>query len=96
MFNVSPIGKIQTDFCLSILKLFRHSFRDNSNSFSLLFGLPIYKWSPVYLALAREILHWQMAQSKCLNEGMLVLSDLELHALPYIAPITAISQLPEY
>ena len=29
-------------------------------------------------------------------EGMLVLSDLELHALPYIAPITAISQLPEY
>ena len=47
-------------------------------------------------ALARRILHWQMAQSKHLNEGMLILSDLELPALPYVAPITAISQLPEY
>ena len=27
---------------------------------------------------------------------MLILSDLELPALPYVAPITAISRLPEY
>ena len=37
-----------------------------------------------------------MAQSKRLNEGMLILSDLRLLALLYAAPITAISQFPEY
>ena len=52
-------------------------------------------WSPVYPTLAR-ILHWKTARSNCLNDGMLVLSDLELPALPCIAPITAISLLPEY
>ena len=46
--------------------------------------------SHVYPALVR-ILHWQMAQLKRLNEAMLILSDLELPALPYVAPITAIS-----
>ena len=35
------------------------------------------------------VLHWQT--SKSLNKSMLTLSDLELPALPYIAPITAIS-----
>ena len=52
-------------------------------------------WSPIYPTIAR-ILHWQMAQSKRLIEGMLILSDLELPALPYVTPITAISRLPEY
>ena len=52
-------------------------------------------WPPVYPALVR-ILHWQMAQLKHLNEGMLILSDLELPTLPYVAPITAISRLPAY
>ena len=66
------------------------------NLVSLCFRLSVYKWSPVYPALVRRILHWKMAQSKCLNESMLVLSDLELPAMPYIAPITAISRLPEY
>ena len=42
------------------------------------------------------ILHWQTARSKCLNEGMLILSDLELHTLLYVATVTAISWLPEY
>ena len=51
--------------------------------------------SPVYPALVR-ILHWQMARLKRLNKGMLILSDLELPALPHVAPITAISRLPEY
>ena len=51
--------------------------------------------SPVYPALAR-ILHGHTAQSKRLNKGILILSDLELPALPYIAPFTAISRLPEY
>ena len=36
------------------------------------------------------------ARSKHLNECVLILSDLDLPALPYISPITAISQLPEY
>ena len=40
--------------------------------------------SPVYPAMAR-ILHWQTARSKSLNEGMLILSHLELSALPYVA-----------
>ena len=35
-------------------------------------------------------------RSKCLNKGMLILSNLELPALPYVSAITAISQLPEY
>ena len=51
--------------------------------------------SPVYPALAR-ILHWHMARSKRLNKGVLTLSDLELPAMPYAAPITAISRLPEH
>ena len=38
----------------------------------------------------------QMTCLKHLNEGMLILSDLELPALPYVALITAISRLPEY
>ena len=37
-----------------------------------------------------------MAQLKHLNEGLLILSDLELLALPYVAPITAIRRLSEY
>ena len=46
------------------------------------------RWSPVYPLLVR---HWQM--SKGLNKSMIMLSDLELLALPYmyVAPITAIS-----
>ena len=35
-------------------------------------------------------------QLKHLNKGMLILSDLELPALPYVAPITAISWYQEY
>ena len=42
------------------------------------------------------IFHWQTTRSKRLNEGMLILSDLMLLALPYIAPITAIGRFPEY
>ena len=37
-----------------------------------------------------------MARLKRLNNGLLILSDLELLALPYVAPITAISRLLEY
>ena len=54
---------------------------------SLSFGLPVYnQLSSFYPALAR---HWQA--SKGLNKNMTILSDLELPALPYVAPITAIS-----
>ena len=56
-------------------------------------GLQVVSYYP---ALARRILHWQMAWSQHLNKDMLILSDLELPAMPYVAPITAISQLPEY
>ena len=42
------------------------------------------------------ILHWQTTWSKRLNKGMLILSDLVLLALPYVATITAISRFPEY
>ena len=82
-------------FAFQPFRLFHYSFWDNSNSVSLCFGLSVYKWSPVYAALVR-ILHWQTARSKCLNEGMLILSDLELHTLLYVATVTAISWLPEY
>ena len=83
-------------FAFHPFRLFHYSFQDNSNSVSLCFGLLVYKWSPVYPTLVRRILHWQMAWTKLLNEGMRILSDLELPALPYVIPITAISQLPEY
>ena len=65
---------------------------------SLCFGFSVHKWSPVYPALAqrRMILHWQTTWLKLLNKSTLILSDLVLLALPYIAPITAISQFPEY
>ena len=89
-----PIFK-QT-FAFQPFRLFRCSFWDNSNSVSLCFRLLVYKWSHVYPTLVR-IHHWQMARSKHLNEGMLISSDLELPALPYVAPITTdISRLPEY
>ena len=52
-------------------------------------------WSPVCPTLVR-IPHWQMAQLKHLNDGRLILSDLELPALSYVTPITAISRLLEY
>ena len=39
--------------------------------------------SPVYPTMAR-ILHWQTAWLKHLNEGMLILSDLELPIVPYV------------
>ena len=52
---------------------------------SLHFGLLVYKWPAVYPALARKILD---TRSKGLNEGVL---NLELPALPYVSPITAIS-----
>ena len=56
-------------------------------SVSLCFGPPVYnKWSLVYPTLVK---HWQT--SKGINESMIILSDLELPALPYVAPITAIS-----
>ena len=62
-------------------------FRDNSNSVSLCFRLLVYnKRSPVYPALAR---HWQTL--KGVNKSMIILSALKLPALPYVAPITAIS-----
>ena len=84
-------------FSFQTFILFHYSFRDNSNLVSLYFGLPVYKWFPIYHALLRrpQILHWQMARSKRLNESMLILSNLELPALPYVGPITAISWLPE-
>ena len=82
-------------FAFQPFRLFCHSFRDSSNLVSLCFGLPVDKWSPVYPALVR-ILHCQMAWSEHLNEGMLILSDLELPGLPYVASITAINRLPEY
>ena len=37
-----------------------------------------------------------MAWSKRLNKCVLTLSDLELPGMTYVAPITAISRLPEY
>ena len=83
-------------FAFQPFRLLRHSFQDNSNSVSLHFRLLVYKWSPVYHTLSGMIHFWQMAWSKCLNEGMLILSDLQLHALPYKAPITAISRFQEY
>ena len=62
-------------------------FRDNSNLVSLCFRLLVYnKRSPVYPALAR---HWQTL--KGVNKSMIILSELKLPALPYVAPITAIS-----
>ena len=87
--------RFKQTFAFQPFRLFCYSFQDYSNSVSLHFGLPFYKWSPVYPELAR-IFHWQMTWLKCLNEGMLILSNLVLPALPYIAPITAISWLPEY
>ena len=60
------------------------------------FRLLVYKWSPVYPALSGRILHWQTAWSKCLNKALLILSNLELLALPYVAPIIAISRFQEY
>ena len=46
--------------------------------------------------ISEEDLSLADARSKHLNECVLILSDLNLHALSYISPITAISQLPEY
>ena len=57
-------------------------FQDNSNSVSLCFRLLVYnKRSPVYPALTR---HWQII--KGLNKSMIILSELKLPALPYVAP----------
>ena len=57
-------------------------FRDNSNLVSLCFRLLVYnKRSPVYPALAR---HWQTL--KGVNKSMIILSELKLPALPYVAP----------
>ena len=87
--------RFKQTFAFQPFRLFRYSFWDNSNLVSLHFRLLVYKWSPVYPALAR-ILHRQMARSNRVNEGMLTLSHLEFPALPYIALITAISRFPEY
>ena len=89
------LPRFKQTFAFQPFRLFRYSFRNNSNSVCSCFRLPVYKWSPVYPALAR-ILHQQMARLKRLNNGLLILSDLELLALPYVAPITAISRLSEY
>ena len=66
--------RFKQSFAFKPFRLFHHLFRDNSNSISLRFGLPVYKWSPVYLTLVRRrmILHWQTTWSKRLNEGMLI------------------------
>ena len=93
-FNV-PLRLKQT-FAFQPFRLFHHSFWGNYNSVSLHFRFLIYKWSPVYPTLSGRILHWQMARSKHLSKGILILSDLELPALPYVAPITAISRFQEY
>ena len=93
-FNIPP--RFKQMFTFQSYRLFHHSFWDHSNLVCLRFRLLVYRWSPVYLALARRIIHWQMAWLKRLNEGMLILSNLELPALSYVAPITAISRLPEY
>ena len=90
--------RFKQSFAFQPFRFFHHLFRDNSNSISLRFGLPVYKCSPVYPTLVRRrmILDWQTTWSKRLNEGMLILSDLALLALPYVATITAISRFPEY
>ena len=51
-FNVPP--RFKQTFAFQPFRLFRHSFRDNSNSVSLCFGLSVYKWSSVNPALARR------------------------------------------
>ena len=90
--------RFKQTFAFQPFRLFRYSFQDISNLVSLHLGYLVYKLSPVYSALAwrKMILHWQTAWSKHLNKGMPILSDLELLALPYVAPITAISWFPEY
>ena len=89
--------KFKQTFAFQPFRLFCHSFRDNYNSVSLRLGLPVYKWSQYCLSrISEEDSSWQTAGSKHLNKGMLILSKLELPALPFVAPISAISQLPEY
>ena len=88
--------RLKQTFAFQPFRLFFHSFWGKCNSVSLHFRLQVYKWSPVYPTLSGRILHWQTAWSKHLNKALLILSDLESLALPYIAPITAISRFQEY
>ena len=88
--------RLKQTFAFQPFRLFCHSFWGKCNSVSLHFRLLIYKWSPVYPTLSGRSLHWQTAWSKHLNKALLILSDLESLALPYVAPITAISQFQEY
>ena len=88
--------RLKQTFAFQPFRLFRHSFWGKCNSVSLHFRLLVYKWSPVYPALSGRILHWQMAWSKHLNKALLILSYLASLALPYVAPITAISRFQEY
>ena len=67
--------------------LFRHSFWDNSNLVSLHFGLLISEDSSLKDGLV------EMFER---GHAYIIISDLELSALPYLAPITAICWLPEY
>ena len=78
-------------FTFQPFRLFRYSFQDNSNSVSLHFGLPVSCLSCIGKdsSLADGLV-------ETFELGMLILSDLEFPALPYVAPITAISRLPEY
>ena len=89
-------SRFKQSFAFPPFRLFRHSFQDNSNSVSFHSRLLVYKWSLVYPTLWGMILYWQMAWSIRLNEGMLILSDLQLPALPCQAPINAISLFQEY
>ena len=89
-----PLRFKQT-FAFQLFRLFRHSFQDSSNLVSLRFGLLVDKWSLIYPTLVRRIFHCKTARSKHLNEGMLILSNLELPGLLCVAPITAISRLPK-
>ena len=74
-------------FPFNPLNCFIVSFRNISNPISLCFRLLVYnKRSPVYPALAR---HRQTL--KGVNKSMIILSELKLSALPYVAQIIAIS-----
>ena len=76
--------RLKQTFAFQPFRLFFHSFWGKCNSVSLHFRLQVYKWSPVYPTLSGRILHWQTAWSKHLNKALLILSDLESLALPYI------------
>ena len=86
-----PQGLNKT-FSFQPFKLFCHSFQEILIQFLYLLGFCSISG---FLFIPR-ILHWQMAQLKRLNKGMLMLCGLELPVLPYVVSITAISWFPEY